>query len=123
MNKTLTKPKQKLDLGAILKADPVPDEPMTLKELHDLNGGFPFKARRVAIGEKQGSPVGSVHEFISEVDPDNDIVGTDGRLWDWRKDVDWSHCYIMSMETSVPSSKSQCGRHLNNRCACWTFAD
>lgn len=56
---------ERLNITAILAADPIPDEPMTLAELHKVNGGFPFRAKRIVKSEPMNSPGGTVHTFIA----------------------------------------------------------
>lgn len=48
MSTLKTPVKAKLDLSAIIAAEPIPDEPRTLAELHKANGGFPFRAKKIA---------------------------------------------------------------------------
>lgn len=56
---------ERLNITAILMADPIPDEPMTLAELHKANGGFPFKAKRV-IDVGNSIKVGDIVNVYSE---------------------------------------------------------
>lgn len=57
----------KLNITAILAADLIPNEPMTLAELHKLNGGFPFKAKRLIAARKITLGFGLVGEIITPI--------------------------------------------------------
>ncbi len=57
--------KERLTFDHLLSATPIPNEPMTLKELHKANGGFPFMARRIVMPpDSNDYPIGTIVTVI-----------------------------------------------------------